>query len=127
MDDPVDITAVRRYLDAWGRGDLAGVLGSYHPELTLVWPGTHPLAGEHTGLDASLQALAALQERTGRRLGRVVSVTTQPDHVAVEVVEQWSCGEIGRTLRFTTCDGLIASCTVVEHDQRRVDAELSRG
>jgi hypothetical protein len=67
-----------------------------------------------------------LQERAGRRLGRVVSVTAAATHVAVEVVEQWSCGEVARTLRFGTCDGRIMSCTVVEHDAAAVDAELSR-
>jgi ketosteroid isomerase-like protein len=126
MDDPADIRAVERYLDAWGRGDLAGVLGSYHPDLTLVWPGSHPFAGEHAGLDAALTALAALQERTERRLDRVVSVTARADHVAAEIVERWTCGEVARTLRFRTCDGRIRSCTVVEHDAASVDAEHSR-
>jgi ketosteroid isomerase-like protein len=126
-DDAADLDVVARYLDAWRDGDLVAVLGSYHPELTLVWPGSHDLAGEHVGLDASLHALAALQERTGRRLLRVVSIAPADGEVGVEVVEQWACGEVRRTLGFTTRDGQIAGCTVVEHEPDRVHAAISPG
>lgn len=122
--DTADVEVVEAYLDAWGRGDIARVLGAYHPELTLVWPGDHPLAGEHAGLDAALTALAALQERTGRQLDRVVFVSPEAGHVAAHVVERWACGEVPRTLRFTTRDGQIAGCTVVEHDAALVARAL---
>jgi ketosteroid isomerase-like protein len=127
MGDPVDVDAVERYLDAWGRGDLAAILGCYDAGLTLVWPGTHPLAGIHVGLDAALTALAALQERTGRALDRVAAVTPTASTVDVEVAERWSIGVVRRTLRFTTREGRIASCEVVEHDDAVVHALLSRG
>lgn len=127
MSETADLRVVERYLDAWRDGDLVAVLGSYHPELTLVWPGSHDLAGEHVGLDASLHALAALQERSGRRLLRVESIEVGHDEVGVEAVEQWTCGAVRRTLRFTTRDGQIASCTVVEHEPDRVHAAISAG
>lgn len=127
MSDPVDVDAVERYLDAWGCGDLAAILDAYDPGLTLVWPGTHALAGTHAGLDAALTALAALQERTGRTLDRVGSVSPTAATVDVDVVERWSVGEIRRTLRFTTRAGRIASCEVVEHDADVVDRALSPG
>ena len=124
MSDPVDVDAVERYLDAWQRSDLVEILGAYDPALTLVWPGTHPLAGRHAGLEAALTALEALQARTRRSLARVVSVTSTAGTVDVDVVERWSVGEVHRTLRFTTNAGRIASCEVVEHDPARVHAAI---
>ncbi len=129
MRHPVTATtAVRRYLDAWRAGDLTTVLDSYHPDLALTWPGSHPLAGDHVGLDAALTALAELQARTRRELVAAGPLARQPDgHVVVDVVERWSCPhpvDVSRSLRFRVVDGRIAACTVVEGDPGLVDRIL---
>ncbi len=127
-----DRDVVETYLTAWQQTDLAGVLGAYHRDLLLHWPGDHDLAGEHRGLDAALTALAHLQSRTGRTLHEVRDVTVDGADVIARVVEHWQVPDdpapfpVERRLVFTVADGSIAVCTVIEHDQAAVDAFLAR-
>ncbi len=120
---------VRRYLDAWQSGDITTVLDSYHPDLTLHWPGTHPLAGDHVGLDAALTALAELQSRTSRAVVSVGPLEERADgSVVVDVVERWRCPDpidVSRSLAFRVHDGTIAGCTVEEADAALVDRLLA--
>ena len=45
----VNEAVVRRYCDAWSRGDLPAIVDCYHEELVLHYFGRSPLAGEHRG------------------------------------------------------------------------------
>lgn len=116
---------VRRYCDAWLAGDTGAVVAMYHPDLTLTWPGTHPLAGDYVGLDASLTALIALQDITGRRPIAVVDILVGSHSVMAVVVERWNDGnaslECTRVLDYTVADGRLRSCRVYEQDQVSVD------
>jgi ketosteroid isomerase-like protein len=125
-DDATDV--VSRYLHAWRTGDLTTVLDSYHPELVLEWPGSHPLAGRHVGLAPALDALAALQARTVRVVVSIGSVIQQPgEWVAVDITERWSCPDpvaVSRSLWLRVADGRIVECVVEETDQELVDRLL---
>jgi len=123
-----ETATLHRYLTAWGDGDVMTVLGSYHERLELRWPGSHRLSGTHSGRDAAVTALAELQAATGRVLAEVRSITPADGFADVEVVERWTVDgstiDLPRLLRFGVRDGLIAWCSVTEHQPELVDRIL---
>ena len=130
---------IRTYCRAWMAGDTLAVLNTYHPELTLIWPGRHHLAGVHQGQDASLHALLALQGETNRVPVEIVDIMTGDRGVVAIVRERWSRGsddgadttdaaaiiEVTRALDFTVVDGQIHTCRVFELDQPAIDEWLA--
>lgn len=120
---------VRSYLDAWLAGDLGAVLEHYHPDLELVWPGSHPLAGHHVGGEASLGVLLRLGELTARVPVKVTGIFDGPGSVIASVIERWSDGdqvmELSRALQFEVVDGLLRSCTVFDAEPDKVDEWIS--
>jgi len=125
------LAVVQTYADAWLSGDLVTVLGSYHRELTLTWPGTHRLAGVYQGLDASLTALASLQEVTARQPIVVHDITDTAGRISLDVTERWIDGDgaatdVRRTMHFTVADDLLHTCEVVESAPQLVDDWLGR-
>jgi len=130
MTNSQALRVVSAYADAWMAGDLETVLGLYHPDLVLIWPGDHALAGEHRALDASLTALAALQEATGRQPITIHSIVEEAGVVVLDVTERWidAAGEptlVRRELHHTVADGQLHTCRVVEADALAVDAWLA--
>lgn len=117
---------VRSYCDAWVRGDTPAIVGHYHEDLTLRWPGCHRLAGTHRGLDAALTALLELQTSTNRVPERIVDVASGDRSVVVIVDERWADErrsiELRRALEFTVADDQLHSCQIYETDQAAVDA-----
>lgn len=123
-----ELDTLRRYLTAWGDRDMTTVLGLYHQDLELRWPGTHRLAGVHTGRDASIVALLELQTATQRVLHRVRSISDVGDGFEVDLVERWTVGDevadLPRVLRFEVREGQISGCTVVELEPEKADRLL---
>lgn len=128
----VATTVVRQYCDAWVAGDAMAVLGFYHSDMTLEWPGRHRLAGVHRGLDASLEALLDLQAATNRVPHEIVGVVAVHETVLVVVVERWSSSDgarsidLKRILEFTISDGKLRMCRIFESDQPAVDEWIDR-
>jgi ketosteroid isomerase-like protein len=123
-----DLETLQRYLTAWGSGDVVAVLGLYHQDLELQWPGSHRLAGVHAGRDASIAALLELQSVTQRVLHDVRSISADGAFADVELVERWTIDgevfDVPRLLRFGIRNDRIASCTVTERVPDRVDRAL---
>jgi uncharacterized protein len=119
---------VEAYCDAWMAGDTMAVLSLYHPDLTLIWPGRHHLAGVHEGLNASIEALLALQALTNRRPIEIVEVAEGRDAVVLLVVERWSHPddaekvlETRRALEYTVAEDKLRTCRVYESEQGAID------
>jgi ketosteroid isomerase-like protein len=127
---------VRSYCDAWMASDTVAVLSHYHADLTLHWPGSHHLAGQHVGQQASLEALMALQAATNRVPSEIVDVMVGRRGVAVNVIEKWTRSHddgsqdtsmnVSRALVFTVEDGLLRTCHVYESAQPAIDEWLAR-
>lgn len=121
---------VRGYCAAWMAGDVDALLGLYRPDLTLVWPGSHRLAGTHDGLDDSLMALAQLQVVTNRKPIELVDVLVSDQRTMAIVVEEWTQGserlEPLRALDFVVEDAMLRHCRIFERDQHAVDAWVER-
>ena len=128
------VEVVTAYCDAWLAGDAAAVLACYHDDLTLDWPGRHPFAGTHVGLDAALEALLGLQAATNRLPVEVVDVMAGRHGIAVIVIERWSRPradgepevlEHARVLEYTVEAGQLRTCRVYESAQRDIDDWLA--
>ncbi|MEO1057200.1 MAG: nuclear transport factor 2 family protein [Actinomycetota bacterium] len=125
-----DEAVVRAYCDAWLAGDVMAVLAMYHDDLTLMWPGRHPLAGTYQGVSTAVEALLALDAATNRVPVEVIDVLGGA-HGAVAIVrERWSRGdhdsiEVQRALHYTVRDGRLHTCRVFEFDQPSIDDWLA--
>lgn len=127
-------SVVEAYCDAWLAGDTTTVLSLYHDDMVLEWPGRHRLAGVHEGLQASIDALLALQGLTNRVPTTVVDVVTGDHSVTATVVERWTEGEgttgrsmdVVRGLEYTVEDGKLRTCRIHETDQSAVDEWIER-
>jgi len=119
---------VRRYCDAWKRGDVAAIFASYHDELTLHWFGENPLAGTHAGKAAAIQALATFQQRTNRRLLEIRDVLASDAHAVLLTRERLERDgttlDCNRVLVFRIRDEKLAECWVYDEDARAIDALL---
>jgi uncharacterized protein len=120
---------LRAYAQAWAAGDLAAVLGAYHDDLVLHWPGTHSLAGVHAGKAAAVTALAAMATRFGRRLVAVEALLAGGDVGVLVTRETFEhagrSAEFRRVLLFRVADERLRECWVYDADQRAFDAFLS--
>ena len=132
-----DAEVVRAYCNAWMAGDVMAVLTYYHDDLTLEWPGRHRFAGLHVGLQASADALLALQGATDRQPVEIIDVLEGSTTVAATVRERWtrtvdeSGNESGaevlehtRVLEFTVVDEQLRTCRVFESQQGAIDEWL---
>jgi len=120
--------AVRRYCDAWKRGDVAEMLACYHDEIVLHWFGSGPLAGSHRGKAAALQALGEQGKRARRSLVEIVDVLASDAHATALVRERFErdgrSEVLDRVLVYRVRGGLLAECWVYDRDQRLVDELL---
>lgn len=119
---------VEAYCDAWMAGDVLAVLGFYHDDLELTWPGRNHLAGVHQGQAASVEALLKLQELTGRQPLEVLDIAQGEKLVIATVIERWTdpandarSVDLRRVLEFTVTDGQLRTCRVYESDQHIID------
>lgn len=125
-------TVIRAYCDAWLAGDTMAVLGLYHEDLTLYWPGKHQFAGVHKGQAAAIDALLGLQAVTNRTPLKVLDMLTGQSTIMIKVLEGWSLGEGGdersielvRVLEYTVEEGQLHTCRIYESDQPAIDAWL---
>jgi ketosteroid isomerase-like protein len=122
-------TAIRRYCDAWQRGDVATIVDCYHDDVVLHWFGRNPLAGDHRGKPAALTALMQMQQRANRRLVAIHDVLASDDHGIVLARERFERDgrvlEANRVLVYHVRDGKLAECWIYDEDQRAVDELLA--
>jgi ketosteroid isomerase-like protein len=116
---------IHRYCDAWKRGDLGAILGCYHDDIVLHYFGRSPLAGEHRGKAAAIQALASAQRLTNRKLVEIHDVLVSDDHAAILARERFQRGErvleLDRVFVYHVRDDRLAECWLYDSDQRAVD------
>ena len=105
------------------------VLGFYHDDLVLSWPGNNHLAGDHVGQAASIDALLTLQTLTNRVPTEIVDVLEGAHSVMAVVIERWISPtdpnrilDVTRALDFTVVDEKLRTCRIFETDQPTVDA-----
>jgi ketosteroid isomerase-like protein len=65
MAEHPHIELVRKAFQAWSAGDVAAMRQLATRDCVLHRPGSHPLAGEHKGLDAALDTIRQAREETG--------------------------------------------------------------
>lgn len=75
---------VHRLYAALAAGDVSAAAAVLRPDAVVHVPGTHPLTGDHAGIPAILEFLAATRSRSdaGERI-EVLDVLEGRDHVAV--------------------------------------------
>lgn len=120
-----NLKIVQNYCDAWLRGDLAGVVNSYHDDITLHYGGANRLSGRHDGKDAALKALAEVSRATGRKLIEIVDVMAGAARAVVVVRERFAAhGEsvdLERVLVYRIADRKLRECWVFDAEQAVVD------
>ncbi|MEJ7583440.1 MAG: hotdog fold thioesterase [Acidimicrobiales bacterium] len=123
-------SVVERYSAAWRDGDLASLVACYAPDFTLHYAGTSPLAGDHVGLEAALDALAEATRRTGRELLGIDETLTGNDAAVLVVRERFDRdgeqAEVRRVLRYRIEDDRFVECWLYDEDQALVDRFWSR-
>jgi hypothetical protein len=116
---------VRRYCDAWQRGDLAAIVDCYHDDLVLHYFGRSPLAGDHRGKAAALTVLARVQQLANRRLLDIHDVLASDEHAVILAREEFERDgrrvESRRVLVYHVRDGKLAEAWIYDDDQRAVD------
>jgi uncharacterized protein len=116
---------IRRYCDAWLKGDLAELVDCYHDDLVLHYFGRSPLAGEHRGKAAALAVLAKVQQLTNRQLLEIHDVLASDDHAVVLARERFERDgrrlDVNRTLVYHVRDGKLVEGWIYDDDQRSVD------
>ena len=120
-----NLKIVQTYCDAWLRGDLAGVVASYHDDITLHYGGANRLSGRHDGKAAALKALAEVSRATGRKLTAIVDVMAGAERAMVVVRERFEAqgevAELERVLVYRIADGKLRECWVYDAEQAVVD------
>jgi ketosteroid isomerase-like protein len=117
--------AIRRYCDAWVKGDLAALVDCYHDELVLHYFGRSPLAGDHRGKAAALALLARVAQLTNRRLLAIHDVLASDEHAVVLARERFERDgrqvDLNRVFVYHVRDGKLVEGWVYDEDQRVVD------
>ena len=121
----VNDAVIRRYCDAWRRGDLAAIVECYHDDVVLHYFGRSPLAGDHRGKAAALGVLAKVQQVSGRRLLEIHDTLAGDEHAIVLAREQFERDgtrlEAKRVLVYHVRDEKLAECWIYDEDQRAID------
>jgi ketosteroid isomerase-like protein len=118
-------TIIKRYCEAWKKGDLPTMFGLYHDEFVLRYFGRSPLAGEHRGKAAAIGVLGKVQKLTNRQLLEIRDVLASDDHAIVIARERFQRDgkqlEANRIFVYRVRDGKLSECWVYDEDQRAVD------
>ena len=120
--DPID--TVRRYAEAWKANDITAVFDLYHDDFVLHYFGKSPLAGDHVGKKAAIEALVESTQRSGRQLDVIEDVlggSTFAAIVAREGIGRDTQRVVRRLFLYTVRDGKIAECWLFDEDQRFID------
>ncbi|ABS63769.1 putative ketosteroid isomerase-related protein [Parvibaculum lavamentivorans DS-1] len=124
-----NLAVVRRYAEAWEKGDLAAIVACYHDDFTLHYGGAHSLAGTHAGKPAALAALAEFSKRTGRKLVAILDVMAGQERAVVIAREHFDNGaliaDVERVLVYRIADGLLRECWLHDADQPLIDRLLA--
>ena len=124
-----NLALLRRYCDAWLRGDTATLVGCYHDEIALHWHGRSALAGAHRGKRAALEALAAQSKRVRRTPLEVRDLLASDEHAVALTRERFERDgrsvELERVLVYRVRDGKLAECFVFDRDAALVDELLA--
>lgn len=124
-----NLAVVRRYAEAWQKGDLAAIVACYHEDFTLHYDGAHSLAGTHAGKPAALAALAEFRRRTGRKLVAIVDVMAGPERAVVIAREHFDNGaliaDVERVLVYRIANGFFRECWLHDADQALIDRFLA--
>lgn len=124
-EQAVNEEVIRRYCDAWSRGDLAALVDCYHDDFTLHYFGQNPLAGDHVGKPAALMAMAQVQQRTNRRLLEITDAVAGRNRGVVLARERFErdgqTRDFDRVLVYRIEDGKLRECWIYDEDQRAVD------
>ena len=116
---------IKRYCEAWKKGDLPTMFGLYHDEFILHYFGRSPLAGEHRGKAAVIGVLGKVQKLTNRQLLEIRDVLASDDHAIVIARERFGRDgkqlEANRIFVYRVRDGKLWECWVYDEDQRAVD------
>ncbi|CAN0508732.1 unnamed protein product [Phaeothamnion confervicola] len=115
---------VLRYAEAWQAGDVGTMLGLYAEDFVLHYFGDSPLAGEHIGQAAALEALLAASARTNRTLVAVDDVLSGDVLHAIVARERVGADqrEVRRVLLYRADEHHLTECWLFDEDQRAIDA-----
>lgn len=116
---------ITRYADAWRRGDIAAMIGCYHPDVTVHYGGTSSFAGTHHGRERLVEVLVETARRSGRQLVSVDQIDDHGTHGALFATETMTTDAaataLARALRYRAVDDRIVECWLYDHDQHLVD------
>jgi hypothetical protein len=116
---------IKRYCEAWKKGDIPTLFGLYHDEFVLHYFGRSPLAGEYRGKAAAIGALGKVQKLTNRQLLEIRDVLASDEHAIVMARERFGRDgkqlEANRIFVYRVRDGKLSECWVYDEDQRAVD------
>jgi uncharacterized protein len=116
---------IKRYCEAWKKGDLPTMFGLYHDEFVLHYFGRSPLSGDHRGKAAAMDVLGRVQKLTNRQLLEIYDVLASDDH-AIVMAREWFRRdgkqlEVNRIFVYRIQEGKLSECWVYDEDQRAVD------
>lgn len=119
-----NVAIIKRYYDAYGKGDLATVREIFVPDITWTVPGHHPLAGTKRGVD---EVFAFFQQLAKAKFQAEVLFLGGNDSYVVDVHRGWSNLERDNVdqlwaFLFRIKDSRIAEATNFATDQHAADA-----
>ena len=122
--DHPNVAIIKRYYDAYGKGDLATVREIFAPDITWIIPGHHPLAGTKRGAD---EVFAFFQQLAKAKFQAEVLFLGGNDSYVVDVHRGFSNLERDNVdqlfaLLFRIKDGRIVEATNFATDQHAADA-----
>ncbi len=81
MAEHPNIALWRKGQEAFARRDFGVVGDVFSEDVVYHFPGTHPFAGDHRGLDAVVQFLARMVSETNVQITEVHAVMADDEHV----------------------------------------------
>jgi uncharacterized protein len=85
--DHPNVAIIKRYYDAYGKGDIATVREIFAPNIVWRIPGHHPLAGDKRGVD---EVLAFFQQLGKAKFKAEVLFLGGNDNYVVDIHRGWS-------------------------------------
>ena len=121
---------IRRYCDAWRRGDVDALHNSYHSDFILHYPGHHFLAGDHRGKEKALRVLSEVAQRVKRTLVEITDAMAGVSRSVILVRERIehndATEELSRVFVYSIRDDLLHECWLYDYEPDRFARFLSR-